>query len=106
MCEQLGAVLAPHEEEAAFLVGLFSVLDALLDRPMATVLQALPLAESINRALLYHEGLLGTTLGCVLAYERGDWEAAVEPGLPRETLVKAYLDALTWATDTQATLQG
>ncbi len=87
-----------------FTVGLLSVLDAFMDRPMPDILPMLPLADEIGEALLAHEGMLGATLGCVLAYERGDWEAVQNLGCPRDLLLKTYLEALMWATEMQNTL--
>jgi EAL and modified HD-GYP domain-containing signal transduction protein len=104
MCEQLGKRMQPSNSATFFAVGLLSVLDAFMDRPMPDILQTLPLADEIVEALLAHEGMLGATLGCVLAYERGDWEAAQNLRYPRDLLVKAYLEALLWATEMQNTL--
>ena len=70
-----------------------------MDRPMPDILPALPLADEIVEALLAHEGMLGATLHCVLAYEQGDWEAVHNLGCPRDLLVKTYLEALMWATE-------
>jgi EAL and modified HD-GYP domain-containing signal transduction protein len=104
MCERLAQTLAPQHTASCFLVGLFSVLDALMDRPMPEVLRALPLAEEVQRALLEQTGSLGAILHSVLAYERGNWEEATHLGLDQNSLVDAYLHALTWAVETRAAL--
>src|SRR5262245_17795025 len=104
MCERLAQMLAPHDTASCFLVGLFSVLDALVDRPMPEVLRALPLAEEVQRALLDQTGSLGAILHSVLAYERGNWEEATHLGLDQNSLVDAYLHALTWTVETKAAL--
>ena len=85
MCERLAQTLAPHHAASCFLVGLFSVLDALMDRPMPEVLRALPLAEEVQSALLDHAGSLGAILHGVLAYERGNWQEATQLGLDQNT---------------------
>jgi EAL and modified HD-GYP domain-containing signal transduction protein len=97
MCELLAQAMQQANKEAFFTIGLFSVLDAMLDTPMPEVLKPLPLAEETNRALLYHEGLGGQMLRCVLAYERGNWAEVVCPGLDRRCIKEAYLQAITWA---------
>jgi EAL and modified HD-GYP domain-containing signal transduction protein len=89
MCEQLARAIAHGSPGTFFLVGLFSVLDALMDRPMSELLGTLPLTEDIAQALLHHEGVLGTTLHCVLAYERGQWEEVTGLGLDHEVMVDA-----------------
>jgi c-di-GMP phosphodiesterase len=99
MCEQLAKLMQQSNSATFFTVGLLSVLDAFMDRPLPDILQTLPLADEIVEALLAHAGMLGATLGCVLAYERGDWEAVQNLKCPRDLLVKTYFEALTWATE-------
>jgi c-di-GMP phosphodiesterase len=99
MCEQLAKLMQQSNSATFFTVGLLSVLDAFMDRPMPHILPALPLADEIVEALLAHEGVLGATLRCILAYERGDWETVQNLGCPRDLLVKTYLEALMWATE-------
>jgi len=103
MCEQLAKRMQQSNSATFFTVGLLSVLDAFMDRPMPAILPTLPLADEIVAALLAHEGRLGATLRCVLAYERGDWETVQNLGCPRDLLVKTYLEALMWATAMQNT---
>ena len=99
MCEQLARLMQQENSSTFFTVGLLSVLDAFMDRPMSDILPTLPLADEIVEALLAYEGTLGATLRCVLAYERGDWEAVQNLGCRRDLLVKTYLEALLWATE-------
>ncbi len=56
------------------------------------------MSDDIVQALLGHEGACGAILRCVLAYERGDWEAVHDLGYTRRVLTHAYLEALTWST--------
>src|SRR5262249_8029556 len=104
MCEQLGQVLAPAATASCFLVGLCSVLDALLDCPLAEVLQGLPLTEELRQALLAHMGICGTIVHGVLAYEHGHWEEVLGLGLEADVVRDAYLAALAWATRIRETL--
>jgi EAL and modified HD-GYP domain-containing signal transduction protein len=99
MCELLAQSLNRADADTFFMVGLFSVLDALLDRPMEDVVKQLPLASEVNAALLHHEGDFGRLLDCVLAYERGDWERISCPGLGHRTIADAYLDAVAWGDE-------
>lgn len=105
MCERLAETMGQDRKETFFLAGLFSVLDALMDRPMPEVLQELPLADDIIQALLLHEGVLGTTLRCVMAYERWNWEGITCPDLDRGAIKDAYLEALAWAAEVSHTLE-
>ena len=73
MCEILAGSALPEERETLFTIGLFSVADALLDAPMADVLESLPFTEEIQAALLRREGPKGELLAAVAAYERGEF---------------------------------
>ena len=98
MCEILAGSALPEERETLFTIGLFSVADALLDAPMADVLDSLPFTEEIQRALLRREGPKGELLAAVSAYERGEF-----PTLPTTdsspSLAGAYRSALAWADE-------
>jgi EAL and modified HD-GYP domain-containing signal transduction protein len=96
MCEMLGGSALPDERETLFTIGLFSVADALLDSPMAEVLDSLPFTEEIQLALLRREGPKGELLSSVIAYERGEFPNAPNGGL---SLAGAYRAALEWADD-------
>jgi len=98
MCEILAGSALPEERETLFTIGLFSVADALLNAPMADVLDSLPFTEEIQAALLRHEGPKGELLATVAAYERGEF-----PTLPTTdsspSLAGAYRSALAWADE-------
>ena len=55
----------PEERETLFTIGLFSVADALLDAPMAEVLDSLPFTDEIRAALMRREGVKGELLASV-----------------------------------------
>lgn len=100
-------LVAPHvglaaREQEMFLVGLLSVLDAALDRPLATIISELPLADDIRLALLEPAtSPIGALLYAVLAYVRGKWGAfdtyRERVGLPRELAPQYYQQALEWS---------
>jgi EAL and modified HD-GYP domain-containing signal transduction protein len=98
MCEILAGSASAEERETLFTIGLFSVADALLDAPMADVLDSLPFTDEIQAALLRREGPKGELLAAVTAYERGEF-----PTLPAAdnspTLAGAYRAALEWADE-------
>ncbi len=97
MCELLATAKRLSPKETFFTAGLFSVLDALMDQPMEDVLNALPLSQEINDALLRRAGNLGAVLQCVLDYERGIWDAVQCIGLQQGEITQAYLEAIAWA---------
>jgi EAL and modified HD-GYP domain-containing signal transduction protein len=75
-------------------VGLFSVLDVLLDRPMEELVRSLSLTPQVQQALVAREGPFGETLQIVIDYEQGRWTEFDREDFDRPTIVKAYLDAL------------
>ena len=98
MCEDLAAAEAcgTTGEDRCFTVGLFSVIDALLDAPMDEALAELPLVPEVTLALLERGGTAGRLLTEVLAYERGEFDALA--GHERRVRVAAsYRDAVAWA---------
>ena len=98
MCELLAEALS-IKHDATFVVGLFSTLDALLDRPMQDVLKDLPLTEEVNLAILEKQGPLGQILQCAMAYEQGDWQQLPDLGLDNASIKNAYLEAIQWTRE-------
>ena len=96
MCEELSRVSAVLSPQRAFTVGLFSMLDALVDQDLRDIVGTLPLHEEIHNALIHHAGGLGTQLEQVLAYERGEFERLPKAQPSPEGMRGAYLNALGW----------
>ena len=101
MCESFGEALGEERKATYFNVGLFSVLDAVLDCSMSRALELLPLSDEICEALLYRQGYLGHALKFVLAYERGDWENATPGNVTDAQIRDRYLESVVW-TEAQA----
>ncbi|MBN1292510.1 MAG: HDOD domain-containing protein [Candidatus Latescibacteria bacterium] len=104
MCEILALDLDEHLADMGFMVGMFSVLDALLDTPLSEILESLPVSDEIANALLHYDGHLGAVLHCVLSYEQGKWEDALSSGIEPDNIRDAFLKSLDWATDVSAVL--
>ena len=104
MCEILGLSLNKKISDISFTVGLFSVLDALLDMPLEDILSSLPLSDDVSSALLQHKGQLGEILNTVIAYERGNWEDTLSLDLDPEVLKEAYLKSISWAAEIEKLL--
>jgi len=102
MCELL--TLKAQKMEMGFMVGLFSILDVLLDMPLEDILSSLPVSHEISSALLQHKGSLGKVLHCVLAYQHGEWEEALSTGLDPGVIREAFLESLDWATTVSSLL--
>jgi EAL and modified HD-GYP domain-containing signal transduction protein len=103
MCELVTAASVTRSQAgSAFIVGLLSLLDVLLEMPMPSILARLELSEDVKGALLQRQGPLGTPLQLVEAYENANWDAAKglasESAVPGELVPGLYLDALHWAS--------
>ena len=86
----------------AFLTGMMSLMDAILDESMESVMKKLPLSNEIKMALLKDEGLLATYLNLVKCYEQANWSAANE--ITKELnlgdkVPDAYHEALGWVNE-------
>jgi len=105
MCELLAVISGYAQEDRFFTVGLLSILDAIMDLPMAKVLEKLPLTDDLNQAILNHKGPMGSVLACVLAYETGDWEKVDIINIKPSTLREAYLSAIAWTSEVTRKIQ-
>jgi EAL and modified HD-GYP domain-containing signal transduction protein len=106
-CELVGESMGGDEEGAeGFLVGLCSLMDVILERPMSSIVADVPLSDETRAALLGETNRRRRVLDCVIAYERGHWDRAIvmaQSMKVRPTLLpKAYADALKWSRELQA----
>lgn len=97
-----------HERDTsnAFLLGMFSILDALMDMDMKQALHDLQLPVAVRGGLLDSSSAMGKKLALCIALERADW-GSVEDWVAQENTLdftcmnKLYVEALAWA-DQQA----
>ncbi|MGW8325553.1 MAG: EAL and HDOD domain-containing protein, partial [Desulfobacterales bacterium] len=102
MCELLGL----HSHNGAdiselFLMGLFSLIDAMLDNNMEDIMQSLPLSKNIKQALLEEKGGLADYLKLVSSYESANWETfssiISNINVDEKKLPEFYQEAVSWA---------
>ena len=102
-------LLAPHigmisRAPDLFLMGLFSMLDGIIDRPIKEVLNDIPFEEDLKDALLGKPGRPRKILDLVLAQEMGLWRVlsyiADSLRLQENTLQDIYIEAIQWAEQT------
>ncbi|MCB2214495.1 EAL and HDOD domain-containing protein [Desulfofustis glycolicus] len=98
--EQLGPKLGLDGGEL-FLLGLFSLIDAMLDNTMDDLVGRLPVSEAIRRALVERSGPLAAPLSLIESCERADWSAVdrwrQQLQVDEERLSVMQLDAIDWA---------
>lgn len=95
----------PISRSDAYLMGMFSTLDYLIDAPMEEILEPVPVADEIKAALLRHEGVCGALFDLVISYERADWKKinqyAEQLGIATNLLTSIYFTCteevnMTW----------
>jgi len=97
------------DESIAFLTGLLSMIDAILDEELDVVLDKLPLAAEIKEPLLTRKGIMAAIIKLVTFIEHAQWDKTnivmEKLKLDKEQAVKHYNEALAWA-DEQSQLAG
>ncbi len=95
MSEQLAQESRSVEPSMAFLAGVISGLDALLDIERDELLPQLPISLEVKRAVNGGSGELGKLLAQVQAYCDGDWSVMNGDEL-KESFLPAHQEALNW----------
>lgn len=87
----------------AFLTGLMSLMDAILDEPIESVMNKLPLAKEIKDALVGKTGALAQYITLIQFYETAQWSDAnkviANLQLPSDKVPDAYHTAVQWANE-------
>lgn len=115
--ELLASTIAPRPDipdfiDNAFMTGLFSLLDVLINLPMPEILKELPLHDAVNEALLAsakggepgesRSGILSQLLGAIVAAEARNFSAAEtllsRLGISPAAHAKSQVAALHWAS--------
>ncbi|NTS77839.1 HDOD domain-containing protein [Catenovulum sp. SM1970] len=86
-----------------FLTGMLSLMDAILDESMESVMEKLPLSKDIKSALVDGEGLLADYIALIKHYEKAQWDEAkaiteklnVEPS----KIPDFYHNSVQWANE-------
>ena len=109
---RFGELLAPqvqHGESDLFLMGLLSLIDAMLEMPMVEVLERVPLDIETKAVLLGQVSLLRPVYQLMLAHESGEWEAVGQLcqnlGLQSEEVAALYWQAQQWAREVSSGTQ-
>lgn len=92
-----------HERDNLFIVGVFSLLDAILEMPMAQVLEKIQLSAPVVDALLTREGVYGPFLQLTEACEEADGERIIALAenlqFDPNKVNDAHLAALAWVEE-------
>ena len=95
-----------HQNSDLFLLGLLSLMDAILQMPMDQVLENVPVDREIRAALQGHPGRLSAFYQLMVAQESGQWQAVSELSqqlhLEEATVAETYWEAVHWAQQVTA----
>lgn len=86
-----------------FLMGLFSVLDLILDKSMEEALDMVKVSKDIREALVNRDGKFAPVLDFILKYEAADWQEVsrqlVVMNMDMNKVYSAYVESLKWYRD-------
>ena len=98
-----GSAGRAHDAGSMFLVGLFSLLDAVGRMPIEALLEPMALGPLVREALLERTGPYAATLALVEAWEQGEWETvrrqASAAGIDASQVSTCYVQSLAWTRD-------
>lgn len=100
-CQAMGTRRWPSQQQDCFLLGLFSLLDAILDTPMEEAIRDLPLPTDVADTLLGRDTPYRPVYDLTVAYERTDWETvdrcAAAFGVTEAEIADCYFKAVDHA---------
>lgn len=104
MAEELAPNIGMQKASSElFLLGMFSVLDAMLDKPMEEILAKLPVNPEISSALTGEPGRFRDVLDLIQAFERASWatfsQCAMGLDLREESVQSVFQHSVKWASD-------
>lgn len=99
-CELLSPRINPGEADL-FLMGLLSLLDAILEIPIAEILERVPVDHETKEALTGGASRLRPLYDLMVAWELGEWPRAIELArtlhLKESEVAETYWSAMQWA---------
>ena len=88
----------PINSSDAYLMGMFSTLDYMIDAPMEEILNGIPVVEEVKAALISKEGKAGRLYELILCYEKAEWGEikyiAEELELPTHVMAQIYMECV------------
>lgn len=103
-CEQI-AILSNNKDIAfdAYLTGMLSTMDAILNLPMEKILDELSIGEDIKVALTKGSNTLGIIYMLVKEYEKGNFDSVInlsrQLNINESDVGKTYFNVLSWIKD-------
>lgn len=104
MCESICDMSIYKEKiNSAYMVGLFSVMDAILNCSIEIIIKELYLSNEIKEGLIEQNSPLNKVLKLTISYEKGQWEDvlfyAKEIKINENKIPEVYLESVRWADE-------
>ncbi len=99
-CELLAKKADLEGPDSFFTIGLFSVLDSLMDAPLEEVLEPMVIPDEMRDALIHHTGVKGRALAYAIDFEQGVFGHEDDhgfSGLDADAVSDLYFEAMLWA---------
>lgn len=102
MCELIGKNIKTNfSGEELFTMGLFSTIDAMLDKDMKSILKEISFSQKVRSGLLGNDTHFNELLSICACFEKGEWNECLLPESQNEeleaNLPSFYMDALKMA---------
>ncbi len=78
----------------AFMIGMSSLLDAMLDNTLELILEAIPLSDDIKNSLLQKNGPIGDLIILAEHYEQANWKGIGQQCSKLDIQVSEVYDAM------------
>lgn len=105
MCQILARSSGLVNSQQAYTVGMFSVLDTILNEPMASLLSKIQLSPELNEALLHKRGVLGQLLSLTQHYEQARFDLLEYTTFTAQDYSQAYLKGIDYANSVMEILR-
>jgi EAL and modified HD-GYP domain-containing signal transduction protein len=97
LCELMAKSCQKEGPDTFFTVGLFSILDTLMDAPIEEVMENMPITAEMREAIIMHKGDKGKALRIAMDLEFGFEPEDIFNGLTPSMISDLYVEAMHWA---------
>jgi len=99
ICELIALKLNLKNEDQYFSAGMFSALDILMEQPIKSLINPLPLADDVKQGILENKGNIGAAVKCSQLLETAAAEKLSIKGITKSELSALYFEADRWALE-------
>jgi len=103
-CELIAPDVSMKDKELdLFFIGMLSVVDALVDRPIEEILDEINISDEVRNALIGGGTPASNVLQLIISYQQADWDKVTEMvellGVDEARVPVVYYEAVAWADE-------